>query len=128
MTEQHIIIVTGWRDANRFKHGRIIIDALLPVYDTYKQNVLLREGECPYGGVDKFARDLAEVWGWEVDPCPADWDRFGNGAGPLRNRLMCEKGADELFAFPGPGSKGTINCMEIAYELGIPIRGPYWLT
>ena len=43
-------------------------------------------------GADVLADDLARRWGWIVDPYPADWDRYRNQAGPIRNALMLDAG------------------------------------
>lgn len=70
-------------------------------------------------GVDLFVADLASSYGYRVEPHEADWDRFGKGAGPIRNRAMLDVARpDKLFAFPRKGlpNRGTLDCVEAALE------------
>lgn len=39
-------------------------------------------------GADSIAHDIAFKFGWRIQACPADWDKHGNSAGPIRNREM----------------------------------------
>lgn len=83
--------------------------------------VVIVEGECPQGGVDRVAREWGNrTPGVTVDPHPANWAKFGKAAGMIRNREMVQAGADICLAFPVRGSRGTINCMQQAAEAGIP--------
>ncbi len=45
---------------------------------------------------------------------PADWDRYGKAAGPLRNAAMVTAGADLCVAFMHPTSRGTVDCRDKA--------------
>lgn len=60
------------------------------------------------------------------EPHPADWDRYGKAAGPIRNREMVDAGADLVIAFPLPGprsrSRGTWDCIGAAEAHGIPME------
>lgn len=56
----------------------------------------------------------------------ADWDRFGNGAGPKRNEAMVKLGAlwsARWLGFPRDGlsSHGTHNCMDQAVNAGLDV-------
>lgn len=87
--------------------------------------VLLRHGDgrAPKGcvGVDRLAASIAEEWGWGFDPHPADWAKFREGAGPIRNRAMClaeiqGRRADLVLALPAVGrtNKGTLSLIKEA--------------
>lgn len=129
MGEPMRIIVTGWRGARADRHGKVMSDALYPIYLSHEPgDVTLVHGRCKYGGVDLLADLLAQGWGWNREPHPAEDhpDRdFGPmpGAGPRRNKYMCSLGADLVFAFPGPGSRGTWDCLHWAQRYGIPFQG-----
>ncbi|AGM41057.1 hypothetical protein SPISAL_04815 [Spiribacter salinus M19-40] len=41
-------------------------------------------------GVDAFAERLAEEGGLTIDVIPADCQRYGRGAGPIRNKQIVE--------------------------------------
>lgn len=115
----HIIIVTGWRHATD-AHTTIIRNALTPLLIDHGSNVLLRHGRCKYGGADLLADLLAHRWGWQTDPMPAD-EHNGRILGSRRNQNMCAKQprAQQVFAFPGPGSTGTWDCLKHAADHGI---------
>jgi hypothetical protein len=76
-------------------------------------------------GADFYADEIAREVGLEVDPHPADWDRYGKAAGPIRNREMVATldatNGDRVLAFPIRDSRGTRGCMAIAEEAGIPV-------
>jgi hypothetical protein len=58
-------------------------------------------------GADYIAgRWAQDTGGIPVEEFPADWNRHGNSAGPIRNQEMLDKGKPDLVvAFPG--GRGT---------------------
>jgi hypothetical protein len=76
-------------------------------------------------GVDALVKDYASATVFA-----ADWDKHGKRAGPLRNKaLLTEAIANSfgktpvvLLAFPGRGSKGTVDCIRQAAGMGIEIH------
>lgn len=51
---------------------------------------------------------------------PADWKKYGNSAGPIRNQQMLDEGKPDLVvAFPG--GKGTANMVKLAEEAGVKV-------
>lgn len=73
-------------------------------------------------GADRWADLTAERLGYRVERLPADWARFGRGAGMIRNRAMVALGADVCLAFPLGASPGTRGCLREAERAGIPVR------
>ena len=69
------------------------------------------EGEAR--GADTIAREEAEKLGIEVEKFPAEWNRFGRAAGPIRNRQMLDENPDLVLAFHDhiEFSKGTRNTL-----------------
>jgi hypothetical protein len=63
-------------------------------------------------GVDTLGEQYAKKHGWSVKRFPADWNKYGRAAGPIRNRQMAEYG-DILIAFDagGNGTKSMIQEM-----------------
>lgn len=126
----YTVIVTGWRHARLFDHGYVVQKALERVWMRNSNGVLLRHGACPiespdgfrFGGVDGIADAIGLVYGWDVQPVPAETDLDGRLLGHERNGLMCEIGADKVLAFPGPRSKGTWSCIRWAEFYGIPVE------
>lgn len=79
------------------------------------------EGEAR--GADILARGYAEERSIPVRAFPADWERYGKAAGPIRNKQMLVEGQPELvIAFRGPNSRGTKNMINQAEKAGIPVK------
>jgi hypothetical protein len=53
-----------------------------------------------------------------VKQFPADWNKYGKAAGPIRNAQMA-KYADAVILFPG--GRGTANMRKLAKEHGLEI-------
>lgn len=52
----------------------------------------------------------------------AEWQKYGNRAGPLRNIKMLEEGRpDMVIAFPTPKSSGTHHMINISRKAGVPV-------
>ena len=51
---------------------------------------------------------------------PADWERHGRAAGPIRNEEMAEV-SDALIAFWDGKSRGTKSMIEIARRKGLQV-------
>ena len=100
--------------------------------------VTIVSGHCP-SGADFFCERAAFDYGFKVEQHPADWKKFGRGAGFIRNLEMVETGVDVCFAFamnchkqgcvglPYPHmSHGTEHCATGAINAGIPTRIYWW--
>jgi len=73
-------------------------------------------------GADK----LAEKWSEEylkkkATVFKAEWNRWGKGAGPIRNKKIWDY-ADQGMAFLAPRSRGTKNSIEWAEFLGKKVK------
>ena len=89
-----------------------------------ERGLIIVHGDCATG-----ADAIADRWGRQFYPgtttlerYPADWKRHGKGAGPMRNQVMVNLGADVCLAFPFPDSRGTRDCMRRAEEAGIRVE------
>ena len=83
-------------------------------------NVIVVHGACSTGA-DRIARDIAELFRFNVEAHPANWRANGRAAGPIRNKHMVALGADLCLAFPLGESRGTRGCMDMAERAGIPV-------
>ena len=70
-------------------------------------------------GVDTIGDQWAQKNTIPVTHFPANWKKFGRGAGCIRNRQMAEYG-DALIAIT-TGSRGTANMIKEATKLGLKI-------
>lgn len=81
-------------------------------------------------GADSIAGEIATEQGRKVHAFPADWERYGNSAGPRRNQQMIEvmrpkrvlAFTDALMRGTGGASRptGTTDCVMRALAAGIP--------
>jgi hypothetical protein len=75
-------------------------------------------------GDARGADTLAKVWAnrhhIDQQPFPADWNKYHNGAGPIRNKQMLDEGKPELvIAFPG--GRGTTDMRKQAHRAGVTV-------
>jgi hypothetical protein len=95
-----------------------VLDAL---HEKEKIQILI-EGESR--GADAMARDWAVKNKVSLRKFPAKWDSYGNGAGPVRNQLMLDKGApDRVLAFHNDiaGSRGTKDMVKKSLAAMVPV-------
>lgn len=103
---------TGGRD---FTDAAYVYNALDEIDDTLGIAAL---GVGCARGVDKFVREWAEATKVTWVHYLADWDRYGEGAGSMRNVAMLEDFLpDRLGVFPG--GVGTTHCTRTARKMGI---------
>ena len=72
-------------------------------------------------GVDTLGEQWAIRHKIPVRRFPADWDKHGRAAGPIRNREMAMN-ADALLAIWDGESHGTSNIIAAARQLGLQVR------
>lgn len=74
-------------------------------------------------GADTLAGWAGHELGMEVIEVPAEWDKHGKAAGPIRNRKMLDMKPDLVVAFHNDleKSKGTKDCVTEARRRGIPV-------
>jgi len=92
-------------------------------FNTLPDNTVIIEGECK--GADKMARRQGEKRGFQVLGFPADWNKYGKIAGPIRNIQMLEEGNPDLVvAFHNDlsKSKGTKNMIKQAMDKGVRVK------
>lgn len=71
-------------------------------------------------GADSLANDWATDRKVQIEAFPADWNRHGKAAGPIRNQQMLTEGKpDVIVAFSG--GSGTAHMISIARKAGIPV-------
>lgn len=98
------------------------IERIAQFISTLPPDSVIIEGEAR--GADSIARECALEMGLEVVKFPADWKKFGKGAGPIRNLQMITEGRpDVVVAFHNnlSASKGTKNMVETARKHGLNV-------
>ena len=71
-------------------------------------------------GADALAGTWARDKGIHVHPEPAEWDKHGKAAGPIRNQKMLEL-FDVHFVVAFPGGRGTADMIDRARKAGIDV-------
>ena len=71
-------------------------------------------------GVDSLGEQYAQEYNLSVSVFPANWNKHGNAAGPIRNKQMAEY-ADQLIAVWDGKSKGTKNMIDQMNKQNKPV-------
>ncbi len=109
------LLVCGGRDFTNFEG---LNEELTWLAGLHPITVIIHGGA---QGADKLAGEWARLARIPVEIYPADWDKHGRAAGPLRNKRMIIEGKPELvLAFPG--GRGTANMVQQAREAGIVVK------
>ena len=123
-------IATGLPAAASFKHVSPAGAAVgLPLDDTLRAIYFTGDGElsplaCAYArarGADRMGEQYAAEHGYKIDQFPAEWSKYHQGAGPIRNLEMV-KTADAVVAFWDNQSTGTKNIIDCAKQENIPYK------
>jgi YspA, cpYpsA-related SLOG family len=108
------VLVCGGRDYFDYENVCKVLDQY---YTAVGISVIIHGGAT---GADKSAGDYAEDLHIPCYKFPANWNKYGKAAGPIRNKQMLEEGKpDVVIAFPG--GKGTANMIKQAQEAGIRV-------
>ena len=101
------IIVAGGRD---YTNKDIVFKAL----DNMSKSINITEVVCGMAkGVDTLGREWAIKNDIPVAEFPADWNKHGKAAGPIRNKEMRDY-AQGLVAFWDGQSRGTKNMIDLS--------------
>lgn len=104
------VLITGSRD---WSNRRFLIECLMELSD----DTTIIEGGA--SGADECARFAAKALGFKVITVKAEWQKYGKGAGPIRNRQMLDMKPDQVLAFRRNMSSGTTDCLNEAVARGI---------
>ena len=81
-------------------------------------NVIIVSGHA--SGADSLGEKFAADHNLKCELYPADWNRHGRAAGPIRNEEMADV-SDALIAFWDGKSRGTKSMIEIARRKGLQV-------
>lgn len=96
-------------------------DCIDHVLDSYPRDTVIVHGDAPRGA-DHIAAAIATRLGFsDVRAHPADWGKYGKGAGPIRNtEMLDQEHPDTVIAFRVNGiSRGTDDMIQQARSRGI---------
>ncbi len=109
------VLVCGGRD---YPDGTYV-DAVLDSIHYHQPIREIIHGGCPTGA-DAFGAAWGKEVGVLVTECPADWEKFGRAAGPIRNQQMIDLRPDRVIAFGG--GRGTADCVRRAERADIYVE------
>ena len=96
------LLVCGGRNFS----DRLLMRMILDQIDSTSGIEVLIHGAAQ--GADRLAADWAKERGIPGLPFPADWKKYGNSAGPIRNARMLKEGRPD-FVVAFPGGDGTLD-------------------
>jgi hypothetical protein len=109
------VIVAGSRGFNDYEFLKQRLDFLL----SKTPYPLIVSGAAR--GADQLGERYAKERGLPYQQFPAEWNKYGKMAGPLRNQQMVNY-ADALVAFWNGKSRGTKNVIELAQKHHLQVR------
>ena len=112
------LVVAGGREFENYKLLSTQLDKYLP--DIIKTHDVIILSGCAKGA-DSLGEQYAREHGFEIEQHPAAWERYGNAAGPIRNKEMTGV-ADAVIVFWDGKSKGSKSMINCAKEQGIPCK------
>ena len=113
MSESVRVLICGSREWGNLHYIYNFIKSL-------PEDVVIIEGEC--SGADLAAKQAAIIYGYEFEPYPADWTKYGKKAGPIRNQQMLDEGKPDIvvgFHENINASKGTKDMFNKAKKAGL---------
>lgn len=105
------IIVCGTRN---FNNSELLYSTLDNIITNGKATEII-SGGCR--GADKIGEEYAQTHKLTLKRFPADWEKYGRAAGPIRNRQMLDYALEEnaiIVAFWDGKSRGTLNMITTA--------------
>ena len=112
------VVVAGCRNFNDYKTAREYIDFCISKIKKEYELIFI-SGGCR--GADALGERYAFEKGYKIERYPADWEKYGRRAGPIRNKEMAQK-SDYIICFWDRESKGTKAMIEFAKEFKKPIK------
>lgn len=109
------VLICGSRTWNK-------IDVIASVVEKLPEGSVVIQGDA--AGADTIAKACAQERGLEVLSFPANWEKHGKSAGPIRNKEMLYKGEPNLviaFIDTLSDSVGTNNMIDLAEAVGIQV-------
>ena len=108
------MLVCGGREFSNYTELQRILDGL---HSLEPVDMLIHGGAL---GADRLAARWAFSRKVVAVAFPADWEKHGKAAGPMRNQRMLEEKPDMVVAFPG--GRGTADMVRRAKKAGVPIN------
>lgn len=113
------IIIAGSREFNDYK----LLESKMNIITSKYTNVEIVSGTCY--GADQLGERYAKQHNLPIKQFPADWNKYGKSAGPIRNAQMADY-ADACIVFWNGKSKGTKSMINLARQKGLAVQIVYF--
>lgn len=118
------IIIAGSREFNDYRKMVTKLDELGIHLLATMDDIEIVSGHC--SGADICGEKFAMKFHYPLKIFPAEWDKYGKAAGPIRNEQMAKYATEAdrgiLVAFPIGESKGTKNMIKLAKQYGLEVN------
>ena len=124
------VIIAGGRNFNdKYLLEDNLMEWILDIYlkhihDNEKVSIEIISGNA--SGADRLGEEFVKEHLYELKLFPANWNKYGKAAGPIRNRQMAEYAAQAdkgvLFAFWDGKSRGTKSMIDLAKQYGLEVH------
>jgi len=112
------IVVAGCRNYNNYEEAKVYIEHCISrIKNEY--TLIFVSGGCH--GADQLGERFAKENNYKIERYPANWKKYGNSAGPIRNKQMADAG-DYFICFWDENSNGTKSMINFAKALKKPIK------
>lgn len=115
------VAVAGCRQYENYEEAKEYIDFCISEIRK-KYTLVLVSGGCR--GADALGERYAAENGLKTEKYPADWEKYGRAAGPMRNKKIAEI-SDYIICFWDGQSKGTKSLLRFAEKAGKPVKIKY---
>lgn len=112
------VVVAGCRNYTNYEEAKAYIDDCIS--DIRNKYAIIILSGCA-SGADRLGERYATEHGYEIERYPANWIKFGRGAGPRRNKAMAEV-ADYVICFWNGKSRGTKSMIKFAKLFNKPLN------
>ncbi len=103
------VVVCGSREYENYDEAKRFLEESIGSVE--KGKLMILSGACR--GADRLGERFAQEKGYSVEYYPAQWEKYGRGAGIRRNKEMAEK-CDMVICFWDGKSRGTASMIEFA--------------
>ncbi len=121
------IIVAGGRDFDDEEKFFNVMESELKEIRKHHDVIEIVSGHC--SGADALGEKFAQKENLLLKTFPAQWNKFGRAAGPMRNAEMCRYAKQDsgmLIAFWDGRSRGTKNIIRKALGCNLKVTIAYY--
>ena len=117
------IIICGGRHFNDYDTLETLVDSVIAEKGLNNNEIEIISGHCD--GADTLGELYAKNHNIACKLFPAEWNKYGRAAGPIRNTQMIEHASKSknpiVVAFLSPRTKGTLDTVKKATKRGFTI-------